>query len=293
MMSTVESLLPYIINGLILGMLYVLLAVGLSLVLGVVGVVNFAHGVFFALGAYVAYTAQPIVGYWLAFVIAIIVVGLLGALIEVTTLRRLYERDVLSGLLLTYGLALVIEEAIRTIWGAGGLPFSPPAAFDGLVVFGPLVQTKYRLFILLVSSVVLLTLWLFIEKSRFGAIIRGGSRDPVMMQLLGVRIFRLFTAVFGLGAALAAIAGVLVAPIWGLDPSMGNSAIMPAFVVVTIGGLGSVRGAVVAGLLVGLVVSLTIEYYPPMTDAAMYALMVIILLLRPRGLLGQQWEKFE
>jgi branched-chain amino acid transport system permease protein len=289
----IDSILPHIINGLVLGMLYVVLAVGLSLILGVVGVVNFSHGVFFALGAYIAYTIQPFVGYWLAFLVAVLLTGAAGMLVERGLLRRLYDRDVLSGLLLTFGLALVVEEVIRTVWGAGGLPFTPPVGFDGLVIYGPFVQTKYRLLIFAISCLVLLGLWLFIEKTRFGAIIRGGSRDPLMMRLLGVRIFRLFTLVFGLGTALAAIAGILVAPIWGLNPDMGNSAIMPAFVIVTIGGLGSIRGAVISGLLVGLVISISIEYYPPMADAAMYALMVLVLLSRPRGLLGQQWEKFE
>lgn len=288
-----EALLAQLINGLVLGILYVMLAVGLSLIFGMVGLINFAHGVLFTLGAYLAYTLYSMLGFWPAVAASALLSALFGMAVEYTLLRRLYDRDPLDGFLMTFALALMLEEIVRAVWGPAALTFNVPEGLGGLVVYGPIIQTKYRLVVLAVSALLLLALWFGLERTRLGMIVRAGSRDPIMAQMLGANVRRTFTLVFGTGAALAAVAGAMAAPLWGLHPGLGTSAVMPAFVVVTIGGLGSIRGAIVGGILIGEVVSLSIMFFPPASEAAMYAIMAIILLLRPRGLLGEEWEKFE
>lgn len=285
-------LLSQVVNGLVLGFLYVLIAIGMSIIFGMLGIVNFAHGVFFALGAYFALSLVhtlpgPVV------VLAPLLVGVLGCVIEATLLRPLYGKEPLLGLFMTFALALFIEELIRTIWGAAGHPANSPQFLDGFVVWGPVLVTKYRLFVLGVTVALLFGIWLLLEKTPYGRIIRAGSRDPMMVSMLGINLPRVFTLVFGFGTCIAGIAGLLAAPLWSVVPSMSESAIMPAFVVVTIGGLGSFRGAVVAGLLVGVSVSLTIQFWPAASSAVMYVLMALILLVRPRGLFGEEWEHFE
>lgn len=287
-----ELIISQVVNGLVLGFLYVLIAIGLSIIFGMLGVVNFAHGVFFALGAYFALTLQNSLGPW-AIVLAPIGVGILGMLIEVTLMRPLYGKDPLLGLFMTFGIALFTEELIRTIWGAAGRPFNPPSFLSGFIIWGPVLVTKYRLFVLVLTIVILAALWLFLHGTRYGRIIRAGSRDPEMVSMLGINLKKVFTAVFGLGTAVAGIAGVLAAPLWSVVPSMSEAAIMPAFVVVTIGGLGSFGGAVISGLLVGISVALTIQFWPAASTAVMYVLMIVVLLIRPRGLLGESWERFE
>jgi len=287
-----ELIISQVVNGLVLGFLYVLIAIGLSIIFGMLGVVNFAHGVFFALGAYFALTLQDSIGPW-AIVLAPLGVGILGMLIEFALMRPLYGKDPLLGLFMTFGIALFTEELIRTIWGAAGRPFNPPSFLSGFIIWGPILVTKYRLFVLLLTIVILVALWLFLHGTRYGRIIRAGSRDPEMVSMLGINLKRVFTAVFGLGTAVAGIAGVLAAPLWSVVPSMSEAAIMPAFVVVTIGGLGSFGGAVISGLLVGISVALTIQFWPAASTAVMYALMIVVLLIRPRGLLGESWERFE
>lgn len=285
-------LLSQVVNGLVLGSLYVLIAIGMSIIFGMLGVVNFAHGVFFALGAYFALSLVHMLPGPLV-VLAPLFVGALGCIIEVTLLRPLYGKEPLLGLFMTFALALFIEELIRTIWGAAGHPFDNPEFLNGFVVWGPILVTKYRLFVLGVTVVLLFGIWLALEKTPYGRIIRAGSRDPGMVSMLGINLPRVFTLVFGFGTCIAGIAGVLAAPLWSVVPSMSESAIMPAFVVVTIGGLGSFRGAVVAGLLVGVSVALTIQFWPAASSAVMYVLMTLILLVRPRGLFGEEWERFE
>src|SRR5215469_11220577 len=285
-------IISQIVNGLVLGFLYVLIAIGLSIIFGMLGVVNFAHGVLFALGAYFALTLRDNVGPW-AILLAPFFVGLVGMLIESTLLRPLYGKEPLLGLFMTFGIALFIEELIRTIWGAAGRPFNPPELLSGFIIWGPVLVTKYRLFVLVLTILILASLWLFLHGTRYGRIIRAGSRDPEMVSMLGINLKRVFTAVFGLGTAIAGIAGVLAAPLWSVVPSMSEAAIMPAFVVVTIGGLGSFGGAVISGLLVGVSVALSIQFWPAASTAVMYALMILILLIRPRGLLGESWERFE
>jgi branched-chain amino acid transport system permease protein len=213
--------------------------------------------------------------------------------VEATLIRRLYGKEPLLSLIVTFALALLIEALIRFVWGADGKPFNPPPFLAGIVEIGPLLITKYRVAVLVATTAALLGLWAFLAWTPYGRILRAGSRDPEMVELLGINLPRVLTAVFGLGCALAAIAGVLAAPLWTVSPSMAANAVMPAFVVVAIGGLGSFRGAVVAGLAVGVVMSLTIQFWAEAAAASMYALMFVIMLLRPRGLFGERWERFE
>jgi len=287
-----EILLAQAVNGLVLGFIYVLIAVGLSITFGLLGIVNFSHGAFFALGAYAAYQLFHMFG-WPAVVFAPILVGIVGMVVEVVLIRRLYGKEPLLGLVVTFALALLIEALIRVFWGADGKPFSPPPALAGVVEYGPLFITKYRVAVLIVTTLTLAALWVFLSYTPYGRILRAGSRDPEMVDMLGINLPRVLTAVFGLGCALAAIAGVLAGPLWTVSPSMAANAIMPAFVVVSIGGLGSFRGAVVAGLAVGVVMAMTIQIMPDAAAASMYAFMFLVMLLRPRGLFGERWERFE
>ncbi|MBN3801455.1 branched-chain amino acid ABC transporter permease [Paraburkholderia sp. Ac-20336] len=287
-----ELLLSQVANGLVLGFLYVLIAIGLSVIFGMLGIVNFAHGAFFALGAYFAVTLQQQFG-WPAVVFAPLLAGLVGVVVEFTLIRRLYGKEPLIGLIVTFGLALFVEAVIRQFWGAGGQPFSAPPLLSGFVVLGPVLLTTYRLAVLAATLVLLVLLWAGLVYTPFGRILRAGSRDPEMVGMLGINLPRVLTGVFGLGCCIAGVAGLLAAPLWTVTPSMASDAIMPAFVIVTIGGLGSYAGAIVAGLLVGIVTSLTVQFKPEASGAAMYVLMALILLVRPRGLFGERWERFE
>jgi branched-chain amino acid transport system permease protein len=287
-----DILLSQTASGLVLGGLYVLIAIGLSIIFGLLGIVNFAHGAFFTLGAYLALTLVQLFG-WPAVVLAPVIVGGIGMLAERLLISRLYDKEPLISLIVTFALALLIEATVRLIYGGIGQPFSPPPFMAGVFLWGPVLITKYRVGVLVTTALGLLLLWLFLEKTRFGRILRAGSRDPEMVGLLGINLPRVLTWVFGLGCAISGIAGLLAAPLWTVTPAMATNAIMPAFVVVAIGGLGSFAGAVIAGLLVGVVVALTIQFWPEASGAVMYLFMALMLLLRPRGLLGERWERFE
>jgi branched-chain amino acid transport system permease protein len=268
------TLFQFVVNGLVLGSIYVLVAMGLSIIFGMIGVVNFAHGVLYMLGAYATVAVTQHFGFFPSLVISPFLIGLLGMSIEALFLRRLYKEDPALGLLFTFGLALFLEQMVRLIWGTQGLPFDIPEQLKGVWTFGPIVYSKYRYFILVCAIAVVAGLWAFLEKTTLGMIIRAGSRDPDMVRM-------------------TAIGGVLTAPMAGVEPAMGTNLGTAAFVVVVIGGLGSFWGSVLAGVLVGEVVSLSILFWPPMAEASMFALMVVVLLARPRGLLGQRWERFE
>jgi branched-chain amino acid transport system permease protein len=287
-----DILLSQTISGLVLGGLYVLIAIGLSIIFGLLGIVNFGHGAFFTLGAYLAVTLVQYFG-WPAVVLSPVIVGGIGMLAERLLIRRLYDKEPLISLIVTFALALMIEATVRLIYGGIGQPFSAPPFMAGFLIWGPILITKYRVGVLVMTAVVLLLLWLFLEKTPFGRILRAGSRDPEMVGLLGINLPRVLTWVFGLGCAISGIAGMLAAPLWTVTPAMATNAIMPAFVVVAIGGLGSFAGAVIAGLLVGVVVALTIQFWPEASGAVMYLFMALMLLIRPRGLLGERWERFE
>jgi len=287
-----DMILSQTVNGLILGFLYVLIAVGLSIIFGLLGIVNFAHGAFFALGAYLALVLSREFGWWAA-LFAPLLTGGIGMVVEAVLIRHLYGKEPLLGLILTFALALLIEAILRMIFGGAPLPFSAPRFLSGFVEYGPILLTKYRLFVLLVTIAALVAFWAFLTYTPFGRIIRAGSRDAEMVGLLGINLPVVFSFVFGIGCLLAGLAGLLAAPLWTVTPSMAASAIMPAFVIVTIGGLGSYAGAIIAGLLVGITIAMTIQFQPEWSGAAMYVLMAAILLVRPRGLFGEKWERFE
>jgi branched-chain amino acid transport system permease protein len=287
-----ETLLSQLAAGLVIGGLYVLIAIGLSVIFGLLGIVNFAHGNFFALGAYFAITLLGHFGWW-AVPLAPILVGLVGMAVERLLIRQLYDKEPLVSLIITFALALMIQAGIHLVYGGVGLPFSQPPIFSGIFLWGPVLITKYRAFVFVLIVVLLLLLWAFMSLTPYGRILRAGARDPEMIGLLGIPLPRVFTAAFGLGCLLAGVGGVMAAPLWTVTPAMSELAIMPAFVVVTIGGLGSFAGAVIAGLLIGVVNAVTIWLYPSAATAMMYAFMAFVLLVRPRGLLGERWERFE
>ncbi|MBV9782835.1 MAG: branched-chain amino acid ABC transporter permease [Acidisphaera sp.] len=287
-----DTILSQAVNGLVLGFLYVLIAVGLSIIFGLLGIVNFAHGAFFALGAYFAMQLYRSFG-WPAVILAPFLAGAIGMVVELSLIRRLYGKEPLLSLILTFALSLLMSALIRLFWGGAGQPFSPPRFLAGFVEWGPVLITTYRLAVLGITTALLIGLWAFFAYTPYGRILRAGSRDAEMVGLLGINLPSVLTWVFGLGCCLAGAAGLLAAPLWTVDPTMSESAIMPAFVIVTIGGLGSYAGAIVAGLLVGVVTALTIAFAPEASAAAMYVLMAVILLLRPRGLFGERWERFE
>ena len=287
-----DIILSQAANGLVLGFLYVLIAVGLSIIFGMLGIVNFAHGAFFALGAYFALVFAREFG-WGAALAAPVVVGVIGMVVEMALVRRLYGTEPLLSLILTFALGLLIESLLRLVFGGAPLPFGTPKPLTGFLVWGPVLITRYRIVVLLVTAAALTAFWLFLSFTPFGRIVRAGSRDPEMVGLLGIDLPIVLTGVFGVGCMLAGLAGMLAGPLWTVTPTMGMSAIMPAFVIVTIGGLGSYAGAIVAGLLVGLVTSMTVQFWPDWSGVAMYLLMALVLLVRPRGLFGEQWERFE
>jgi branched-chain amino acid transport system permease protein len=287
-----DALLSQLANGLVLGFLYILIAIGLSIIFGLLGIVNFAHGAFFALGAYFAVTFVGLAG-WPAVILAPFAVAAVSVVCELVLIRRLYREGPLLGLIVTFALALLIEAFIRTFWGSMGIPMSPPAFLAGLVEFGPVLLTSYRLAILVITVLILALMWVFFTFTPYGRILRAGSRDPEMLAFLGVNFPRVMTGAFALGCFLAGTAGALAGPLWSVSPSMSSAASMPAFVIVTIGGLGSYKGAVVAGLLVGVVTALAVQFAPESSGIAMYLLMAAVLLLRPRGLFGEAWERFE
>lgn len=286
-------LLEQIVNGLLVGSYYILLSLGLSLIFSLGGVVNLAHGAFYAAGAYLAWEIEKRAGFFGAMGLSPVGVAFIGIAIERFALRRLYSKDPMLGLLFTFGLALTAEQTIRMIWGTTGLPFSLPNALRGQLILGEFIYSYYRLFMLVVAVVAVVGCWWLLNRTAFGMIVRAGTRDPDMVRALGINLRPTLTAVFALGVALAGLAGVLSAPLAGVQPAMGTEILTATFVVVVIGGLGSFWGVVIAGLLVGAVRGVTVYFYPPAAEASMYLLMVLILLFRPRGLMGEKFEKFE
>ena len=282
-----------IINGLLVGSYYIVLALGLSMIFSLGGVVNLAHGAFYAVGAYFAYEIQQLVGFGGAVVLAPIGVALVGVVIERLFLQRLYREDPMLGLLFTFGLALTVEQSLRLIWGTTGLPFAIPDSLRGTLTLGDFLYSYYRLTVVAVSIAAVLGCWLLLNKTAFGMIVRAGTRDPEMVRALGISLKPALAAVFALGVGLAGLAGVMSGPLAGVQLAMGTEILTATFVVVVIGGLGSFWGVVVAGLLVGVVRGVTVLFYPPAAEASMYILMIIVLLVRPRGLMGERFEKFE
>jgi branched-chain amino acid transport system permease protein len=286
-------LLEQVVNGLVLGGYYLLLALGLSLIFSVGGVVNLAHGAFYALGAYVSLVITQHLGFGASVLISPIVVGILGIAFERYLLRRFYSADPILSLLVTFGLAMIAEQAIRMVWGAAPLPSSMPAAFKGQVVLGDFMFSRYRLLLLAVVLIVMLAIWFLLHRTSFGRVVRAGVQRPDMVAVLGIRLQPYMTAIVMLGVGMAALGGVLFGPISVVHPAMGTEIMTVAFVVVVIGGLGSFWGVILAALLVGLVRGVTIHFVPAAGEASMYILMFLVLMFRPRGLLGERIERFE
>jgi len=286
-------LLEQVVNGLVLGGYYLLIALGLSLIFSIGGIVNLAHGAFYALGAYLAVALTRHLGFAPAVVISPILVALLGILFERFLLRRFYAADPILSLLVTFGLAMIAEQLIRMIWGAAPLSATLPPALKGSIVVGDFLFSRYRLLLLAIVAAVLVGVWLLLHKTSFGRVVRAGVQRPDMVAALGIRLQPYMTAVVMLGVGMAAMGGAFFAPITLVQPAMGSEIIIVAFVVVVIGGLGSFWGVVLAALLVGVVRGVTIYYVPAAGEASIYVLMFLVLLLRPRGLLGERIEKFE
>jgi branched-chain amino acid transport system permease protein len=286
-------LLEQVVNGLVLGGYYLLIALGLSLIFSVGGIVNLAHGAFYAAGAYLAVTLTKHVGFAPAAAISPLAVALIGILFERFLLRRFYAADPILSLLVTFGLAMVAEQLIRMIWGAAPLPADMPAALKGSVLVGDFLFSRYRLMLLGVVVLVLIAVWLLLHKTSFGLVVRAGMQRPDMVAALGIRLQPYLTAIVMLGVGMAALGGALFTPITVVHPAMGGDIIIIAFVVVVIGGLGSFWGVVLASALVGVVRGMTIHFMPAAGEASVYILVILILLVRPRGLLGERIEKFE
>jgi branched-chain amino acid transport system permease protein len=275
-------------TGLALGSVYVLLAIGLSLIFGMLTVVNFAHGAFFMVGAYVGvYTLGLTGNFWFSLLLVPIATGALGLIIERVLVRPLYGRSIDDPLLLTFGLSYLLVDVIRALFGISGMPMSTPAALRGAVFIGVGYFPKYRLFLIAATAIVVLGLWLFVEKTRFGLIMRAGARDSEIVRILGIDITRVWFVVFALGTGIAGLSGILAAPIRAITPEMGVPVLAESFVVTVVGGMGSLSGAVVAGLLVGVVYSLTSLYAPSYAEMSIFLLMAVVLLVRPRGLFGR------
>jgi branched-chain amino acid transport system permease protein len=277
-----------LLNGLVTGMLYALMGVGLSLILGLLNIPNFAHGVLYALGAYVMLSGAKAFGFLGGVVAAVAAVAVLGAAIEFLGVRRLSRVHPDYTLLLTFGLSLILTETIILVWGPVGITFQPPPLLAGGVDLGVTVYPKYRLVVMVVSAALVLGCYLFVTRTRYGAIIRAGIEDKDTAAALGINIRLVFTLTFAAGAGLAALGGALMAPVRGLLSTMGIDILPFAFVVVVLGGLGSLPGAILAGLLVGVVQSLMTAIWAPGADASVFALMTLGIIARPQGLLGQR-----
>ena len=282
-------LIGAVLNGLVTGMIYALMGVGLSLILGLLNIPNFAHGVLYALGAYIFISAaRGPFGFWAGLPLALLGVAAVGALIEYVGVRRLYRVHPDYILLLTFGLSLILTEVIILIWGPEGITFQPPPLLAGGMDLGVTIYPKYRLAVMVVTAGLVLACWLFVERTKYGAIIRAGIEDREMASALGINIRRVFTVAFAAGTGLAGLGGALMVPVRGLLPSMGLDILPFAFVVVVLGGLGSLPGAILAGLLVGVVQSLMTAIWAPGADISVFAMMALGIIARPQGLIGKR-----
>ena len=274
-------------NGLVLGMIYVLLAMGLSIVWGMMDIINFSHGLFFALGAYLAYTVMTVTGnFWLCLVLVPLATAAIGMALERTLLRRLYGQNILYQILMTYGVAIAGRELIIMIYDPVGKRFDTPQLLVGVLPLAGVYFPLYRVFVFVVALLLTVGMWLFIEKTRFGSVIRAGTENLEMVNCLGINISRVFTLTFGLAMATAGLGGVLAAPMRGIEPYMGDLILGICFATVVIGGMGSFAGAILGGLVVGLSQSLITLVLPSASIIVIFVVMAAILLIRPRGLMG-------
>jgi len=275
--------------GLINGAFYALLSLGLAIIFGMLNIVNFAHGALFMMGAFVAWALLEYFGipYWWSLLLAPFIVGAFGIILEKIFIARLYKLDHLYGLLLTFGLALVIEGLARNQFGSSGMPFAIPPELQGATDLGFMFMPNYRGWVVLASAIVCLAVWLIIEKTSLGANLRAATENPALVQSFGINVPRMITLTYAAGVALAAFAGVLAAPIYSVNPGMGSSFIITVFAVVVIGGMGSIAGAIITGFGLGIVEGLTKVFYPQGSATVIFVVMVIVLLTRPAGLFGR------
>jgi branched-chain amino acid transport system permease protein len=275
-------------NGITLGMLYILVALGLNIILGLMGVINFSHGSFFMLGAYMAYTLAPHLGFWPSILVAALIIGLFGMLFESALIRPLYRRQPEYTLLLTFGTALIFEQIVRRVWGDDAVRFPDlPSYLQGSISIGGLQFPVYKdLFLVIVTLIILGAVWLIINKTNIGMIIRAGTRDAEMVKILGINMPLMFTLVFGIGSFMAGLAGALAAPIYAIQPALASGWIILTFVIVIVGGIGSFWGAIVGGLIIGILSSMMELVWPPAVEMTGFIIMGIILLFRPRGIFG-------
>ena len=284
-----NQLYGQLVLGLINGSFYALLSLGLAVIFGLLNVINFAHGALYMLGAFGAYFLLTIFGinYWGALILVPIGMALIGIFIERTMLKRLYQLDHLYGLLLTFGLALILEGAFRHYYGSSGIPYVAPKELQGPLNLGFMVLPLYRAWVIVVSLVLCFATWFLIERTRLGAVLRASTENPTLVQAFGINVPLLLTLTYAGGVALAGIAGVLAAPIYQVNPAMGSNLIIVIFAVVVVGGMGSIMGAIVTGYALGILEGLTKVFYPPASAIVIFAVMAIVLLVRPAGLFGR------
>jgi branched-chain amino acid transport system permease protein len=285
----VQGLFGQLLIGLINGAFYALLSLGLSVIFGLLNIINFAHGALYMVGAFVAYFLLQYagLGYWWALLIAPVVVGIAGVVIERTTLKRLYHLDHLYGLLLTFGFALVIQGVFRHEYGSSGMPYPMPAQLAGGRNLGFMFLPNYRAWVIVFSLAICLGTWYVIERTKLGAYLRAATENPTLVRAFGINVPRMITLTYGFGVGLAALAGVLAAPIYQVNPLMGADLIIVVFAVVVIGGLGSIMGSIVTGFALGLVEGLTKVFYPEASNTVIFVIMALVLMVRPAGLFGR------
>lgn len=283
------ALFGQLLIGLINGSFYALLSLGLAVIFGMLNIINFAHGAQYMLGAFAAFLLLQYIGlnYWWALVVVPIIIGIVGVVIERLFLQWLYQLDHLYGLLLTFGLALVIEGVFRNEFGSSGLPYQMPSALTGGQNLGFMYLPNYRAWVIVASLVVCFGTWFLIERTRLGAYLRAATENPTLVRAFGINVPRMITLTYGFGVALAAFAGVMAAPIYNVSPQMGSEIIIVVFAVVVIGGMGSILGAIVSGFGLGIIEGLTKVFFPEASNVVIFVIMAIVLLVRPAGLFGQ------
>jgi branched-chain amino acid transport system permease protein len=286
----ISALLGQLLLGLVNGSFYAMLSLGLAVIFGLLNVINFAHGALYMMGAFIAWMGLQYFGvsYWIMLLVAPLLVGVFGIIIEKTMLRWLYQLDHLYGLLLTFGVTLMLEGVFRSFYGVSGQPYSVPEALRGATDLGFMILPNYRAWVVLASVVVCLLTWFVIEKTRLGAYLRAGTENPKMVEAFGVNVPLMVTLTYGFGVALAGFAGVLAAPVLQVSPLMGSNLIITVFAVVVIGGMGSILGSIVTGLGLGVIEGLTRVFYPELSATVVFIVMAIVLLIRPAGLFGRE-----